>query len=191
MSDRRLWLEEPCVACGAPSGLRCQTSRYVSHPGRPASGPAAQRACSPGAAELFAEQGVGEALERCEAATALVRFAGGGGNQGSIAAVTLEMWDVQERQVVVAGERGGQKFEELLSASWKRYRSPLTPVAVAAGDGVARIRCLGAPRYRAGRRCPGGLALVRELRRAPSPRGGERTRATAPSAAVRPPRTRD
>ena len=117
-----------------------------------------------------------EELERWEAAAALVRFSGGGGNQGSIAAVTLEdakkrelarwssgegelpealaapiwgryalfrghprisgllMWDVQERQVVVAGERGGQKFEELLSASRQLYRPAVTPVAVATGD---------------------------------------------------------
>jgi hypothetical protein len=34
MSDRRLWLEEPCPTCGAPSGLRCQTSRYRGKPMR-------------------------------------------------------------------------------------------------------------------------------------------------------------
>jgi hypothetical protein len=28
----------------------------------------------------------------------------------------LLVWDVHERQVVVVGERGGQKFDELLSA---------------------------------------------------------------------------
>ena len=117
-----------------------------------------------------------EELERWEAASALVRFSGGGGSQGSIAAVTLEdakgrelarwssgegelpealaapiwaryalfrghprisgllMWDVQERQVVIAGERGGEKFEELLSAPRQPYRSPVTSVAVSAGD---------------------------------------------------------
>ena len=32
MSDRRLWLEEPCPTCGARSGLRCQTSRYSGKP---------------------------------------------------------------------------------------------------------------------------------------------------------------
>ena len=32
MSDRRLWLEEPCLTCGARSGLRCQTSRYGGKP---------------------------------------------------------------------------------------------------------------------------------------------------------------
>ena len=203
MSDRQLWLEEPCPACGARSGLRCQTSRYngtpmrVLHAARGWRGrscptckaqagelcktPAGRRAARPhtarvhpGRRELFAEQGVWEELERWEAAVALVRFSGGGGSQGSIAAVTLEdakgrelarwgsgegelpealaapiwgryalfrghprisgllMWDVQERQVVMAGERGGQKFEELLSAPRQFYRPPVTPAS--AGD---------------------------------------------------------
>ena len=148
-----------------------------------------------------------EELERWEAATALVRFSGGGGSQGSIAAVTLEdakkrelarwrsgegelpealaapiwaryalfrghprisgllMWDAQERQVVIAGERGGQKFEELLSASRQLYRPPVTPVSRTSGD-VSRA---SAARRSATRRRPpalGGLALVRALRRA-------------------------
>ncbi len=198
MSDRRLWLEEPCPTCGARSGLRCQTSRYrgkpmrVLHgargwrrrpcpgckaqPGQLCKTPTGRRASQPhtarlqrGRRELFAEEQVWEELERWEAAVALVRFSGGGGNQGSIAAVTLEdakkcelarwgsgegelpealaapiwgryalfrghprisgllMWDVQERQAVIAGERGGQKFEELVSAPRQLYRSPGTP----------------------------------------------------------------
>ena len=40
MSDRWLWLEEACPACGARGGLRCQTSRYS---GKPVAG-AARRA---------------------------------------------------------------------------------------------------------------------------------------------------
>jgi hypothetical protein len=36
------------------------------------------------------------------------------------------MWDVQQRQVVVAGERGGHKFEELLCAPGQLYRSSVT-----------------------------------------------------------------
>jgi hypothetical protein len=205
MSDRRLWLEGPCPTCGARSGLRCQTSRHGGKPtrflhaargwrqrscptckaqpgelcktptGRRASQPHTAR-LHPGRRELFAEQGVWEELERWEAAVALVRFSGGGGSLGSIAAVTLEdakkrelarwgsgegelpeplaapmwaryalfrghprisgllMWDVQERQAVIAGERGGQKFEELVSAPRQLYRSPGTPAAVTAGD---------------------------------------------------------
>jgi len=200
MSDRRPWLEEACPTCGASSGLRCQTSRYrgkpmgVLHaargwrqrscptckaaPSELCRTPSGRRAAQPhtarlhaGRRELFAEQGVWEELERWEAATALVRFSGGGGSQGSIAAVTLEdakkrelarwsggegelpealaapvwgryalfrghpritglaMWDVRERLVMVAGERGGRKFEELLSAPRPLYRPTVTPTA--------------------------------------------------------------
>ena len=205
MSDRRLWLEELCPTCGPRGGLRCQTSRYSGKPsrvlhaargwrqrscptckaqagelcktptGRRASQPHTAR-LHPGRRELFAEQGVWGELERWEAAVALVRFSGGGSNQGSIAAVTLEdakkrelarwgsgegelpgavaapiwgryalfrghprisgllMWDAPTRQVVVAGERGGQKFEELLFAPRQPYRSPIMSVAVTARD---------------------------------------------------------
>ena len=241
MSDRRLWLEEPCPTCGTRGGVRCQTSRYSGKPSRlvhAARGwrqrscptckvqagelcktPTGRRAGQPhtarlqrGRRELFAEEQVWEELGRWEAAVALVRFSGGGGNQGSIAAVTLEdaakcelarwgsgegelpealaapiwgryalfrghprisgllMWDVQERQVVVAGERGGQKFEELLSASRQLYRPTVTPVAVTAGDTSRPIRYAAAPRHLASLRCPRRRAPVRALRRPTSGR---------------------
>jgi predicted nucleic acid-binding Zn ribbon protein len=205
MSDRRLWLEEPCPTCGARGGLRCQTSRYSGKPSRVlhAARGWRQRSCPtckaqagelcktptgrragqphtarlhPGRRELFAEQGVWEELWRWEAAVALVRFSGGGGDQGSIAAVTLEdtnkrelarwgsgegelpealaapiwgryalfrghprisgllMWDAPAGQVVVAAERAGQSFEELLSAPRHPYRSPITSVAATPRD---------------------------------------------------------
>jgi predicted nucleic acid-binding Zn ribbon protein len=217
VSDRRLWLAEACLTCSARSGLRCQTSHYRGKPtqflhaargwrqrscpackapadelcktptGRQASQPHAAR-LAPGRRELFADEQVWEELERWEAASALVRFSGGGGNQGVIAVVTLEdaqkrelarwgrgegelpealaapiwgrfalfrghpritgllMWDAQKRQVLVAGERGGRKFEELLFASRKLSRPAVTPVAVTTGDGAegsaapARVR---------------------------------------------------
>src|SRR5512140_1534374 len=216
MRDRRLWLAELCPTCGARGGLRCQTSRYsgkpsrvlhaargwrrrscptcTAQPGELCKTPTGRRAAQPhtarlhpGRRELFAEQGVWEELERWDAATALVRFSGGGGSQGSIAAVTLEdakghelarwgsgegelpealaapiwaryalsrghprisgllMWDAQERQVVIAGERGGQKFEELLSAPRQLHRPSVTPVAVSAG-GVSRASAARARR---------------------------------------------
>jgi endogenous inhibitor of DNA gyrase (YacG/DUF329 family) len=219
MSDRRLWLAEPCPTCGARSELRCQTSRYRGKPSRflHAARGWRQRSCpsckaqagelcktptgrragqphtarlTPGRRELFAEDRVWEELERWEATAALVRFSGGAGSQGSIAAVTLEdaqksvlarwgsgegelpealaapiwgrhalfrghpriagllMWDVRERQVVIAGERGGEKFEELLSAPRPLDRLTVTPVA--AGD-VSR-----APAGRAHRATPAG-----------------------------------
>jgi len=111
-----------------------------------------------------------------------VRFSGGGGNHGSIAAVALEdpkkrelaCWgsggraargarrgdlgslravprppphqrDAPARQVVGAGERGGEKFEELLSAPRQPYRSPITSVAVTARD-TSRASALRAGR---------------------------------------------
>ena len=141
-----------------------------------------------------------------------MRFSGGGGNQGSIAAVTLEdakkrelarwssgegelpealaapiwgryalfrghprisgllMWDAPASQVVVAGERGGQQFEELLAAPRQPYRSPITPVGRHRARHVARIRSPGGPRHRASPRA-GSLTLVRALRLA---RAGKR-----------------
>ena len=171
-----------------------------------------------------------EELERWEAAVALVSFSGGGGNQGSIAAVTLEdskecelarwsggegelpealaapiwgryalfrghprisgllMWDVQERQAVIAGERGGQKFEELVSAPRQLYRPAVTPVAVITAD-TSRRSAARAPRGTS-RGAGAGDASLCERCGAPLPEGCARRRATAPSAAVRPPRVR-
>ena len=205
MSDRRLWLAEPCPTCGARAGLRCQTGRYSgkpsrllhwargwrhrscptckAQPGELCRTPRGRRASQPhiarlqaGRRELLADDQVWEELERWEAAIALVRFSGGAGDQGSIGAVTLEdgergelarwgsgegelpealaapmwdryalfrghprisgllRWDVREHQIAVAGERGGQKFEELLAAARPLYRATVTPVAVTAAD---------------------------------------------------------
>jgi hypothetical protein len=41
----------------------------------------------------------------------------------------LVMWDVQERQVIVAGDRGGRKFDELLSAPRPPIRLTVMPAA--------------------------------------------------------------
>lgn len=196
---------EPCPTCGARSRLRCRTSRYGAKPSRLVHGargwryrscptcraqpgefcrtPRGRRASQPHAArlqggrrELLADDQVWEELAHWQAAAALVRFAGGAGSQGSIAAVTLEdaekrelarwgsgegelpealaaaiwgryalvrghprisgllMWDVQQREVMVAGERGGHKFEELLSAPRQLDRSSVTHLAVTADD---------------------------------------------------------
>ena len=185
MSDRRLWLDDRCPTCGAPSGLRCQTSRYRGKPtgflhiargwrhrlcpackapaGALCRTPRGRRAAQahtarlhPGRRELFADEQVWEALERWGAATALVRFSRAAGSHGSIGAVTLRdgekrelarwgagegelpealaapicggyalfrghpritgllRWDLEGRQIVVAGERGGRKFDDVL-----------------------------------------------------------------------------
>jgi hypothetical protein len=62
------------------------------------------------------------------------------------------MWDAPAGEVVIAGERGGQKFEELLSAPRQPYRWPITPVAVTARD---TSRTSAPP---AGRTAPAGAA---------------------------------
>jgi hypothetical protein len=193
-------------ACHARPGLRCQTSRYGGKPSRVLHGargcrrrscptckaqpgelcrtPTGRQAGQPhtarlnyGRRELFADEDVWQELERWGTSAALVRFSGGGGSLGSIAAVTLEdagkkqlarwgngegelpealaapiwgryalfrghpritglvMWDVHERQVVVAGERGGRKFVEVLSASRPPARlSVMAPTLTTARD---------------------------------------------------------
>ena len=239
MSDRRLWLEEPCPTCGAPSGLRCQTSRYrgkpmrVLHaargwryrscpackaePGELCRTPSGRRAAQPHAArlhpgrrELFAEQGVWEELERWGASTALVRFSGGGGSQGAIAAVTLEdakkrelarwsggageltealaaavwgryalfrghpritglvVWNVRERLVVVAGERGDQKFDDVLMPK-PLTRAPAAPVLRATSPASrGRAERDTSPAAGAGAQCrsAGKATLAADLTRA-------------------------
>ena len=148
MSDRQLWLQEPCPTCAARGGLRCQTSRYrgkplgVQHaargwrqracptckaqPGELCKTPTGRRAAQPhtvrvhpGRRELFAEPGVWEELERWEAATALVRFSGGGSSHGSIAAVTLE--DAKGRTLARWQSGEGELPEALAAPIWGRY----------------------------------------------------------------------
>ncbi|HYB23475.1 MAG TPA: hypothetical protein VED41_06745 [Solirubrobacteraceae bacterium] len=166
----RGWRQRSCPTCKAQAGELCKTPA-----GRRAGGPHTAR-LAPGRRELFADDRVWAELARWEAACALVRFSGGAGSQGAIAAVTLEdtekrvlaswssgegelpealaapiwgryalfrghpritgllLWDARKRQVVVAGERGGRKFDELLFASKQAYRPALTPVAVTASE---------------------------------------------------------
>jgi hypothetical protein len=214
MSDRRLWLEDPCPTCGVQPGLRCQKSRYRGKPThflhsargwrhrpcpvckapagvlcRTPSGRQAARAHTarfrPGRCELFAHEQVWEELERWDAATALVRFSGGGGSHGSIEGVTLEdgekrelacwgagegelpealaapiwgryalfrghpritgllMWDLHGRQVVLAGERGGRKIDDVLvpkqfARAHLAPARPNTSSPVAAAEGETR-----------------------------------------------------
>ena len=169
----------------ARSGLRCRTSRYrgrsaqwlhgasgwrqrpcptcKAQPGEPCETPSGRRAAQPHSArlhrarrELAALEQVWQELERWGAATALVRFSGGGGSAGRIGALTLEAegrelarwesgegelpealaapiwgryarfrghprvtglvaWKVREHSIVIGGDRGGDKFDEVLS----------------------------------------------------------------------------
>ena len=136
MSDRRLWLDGgvpglwraqrvalPDQPRAAASRRGCCTPRAAGgsararparrRPGELCRTPTGRRAARPhtarlhpGRRELFAEEQVWEALERWEAAVALVRFSGGGGSQGSIAAVTLE--DAKKRELARWGSRRGR-----------------------------------------------------------------------------------
>jgi hypothetical protein len=147
MSDRQRWLEEPCPRCWARPGLRCQTFRDRGKPtlrlcaargwrwrscptckapagevcrtptGRTAAKPHTARLCS-GRGDLV-EDAAWQALESWGAATAVVRFSGGGGRGGTVGAVTLE----------AAGQRGlarwdageGDLPEALAAPLWGRY----------------------------------------------------------------------
>ncbi len=242
-SDRRLWLSEPCPSCAARAGRRCQTSRYSGKPthwlhgargwpqrpcptckaapGELCTTPSGQRAGRPHTArlsrarrELLADQQVWEQLEQWGASMALVRFSGGGGNPGSIQAVTLKnenenedelaryssgegelpgalaapiwgryalfrghppitgllIWNARARSIQLAGTRGGQKFDEILSTPRQIATVTIAPPAagrqhaarhlarhLATGGGNTHIR-------RAAERL-GNLALVPALRR--------------------------
>jgi hypothetical protein len=86
------------------------------------------------------------------------------------------MWDAQKRDVVVAGERGGRKYEEFVFASRRLYRPAVAPVSVTAGDAsqgsAARAQRDTSPAAGAGdtsracERCGEPLALAQD--RSPS-----------------------
>ena len=148
MSDRRLWLDELCLSCGARPGLRCLTSRFRGKPtgflhsargwrqrpcpackappgemcwtpgGRQAAKPHSAR-LHPGRHELFADQQVWQEVDHWHAASALVRFSGGGGSDASIGAVTLE--DEAGREVGRWGAGEGELPEALAAPIWARY----------------------------------------------------------------------
>jgi hypothetical protein len=146
--DRRLWLSEPCPTCGARTGLRCQASKFIGKPARllhPARGwrqrpcpackaepgelcrtPTGRRAGRPHTArlgparrELLVGEQVWQELGRWGADVALVRFSGGGGNPGSIGAVTLEA--AGERELARWESAEGELPEALAAPIWGRY----------------------------------------------------------------------
>ena len=146
--DRRLWLSEPCPSCGARTGQRCQTGRFTGKPARllhPARG-WRQRPCpackaqpgelcrtptgrlagrphtarlGPARSELLVDEHVWQELGRWGADVALVRFSGGGGNPGTIGAVTLEAAGQRELARWESGE--GELPEALAAPIWGRY----------------------------------------------------------------------
>jgi hypothetical protein len=101
----------------------------------------------------------------------------------------LLMWDVRTREVVGAGERGGRRFEELLFASRQLYRPAVTPVAAATGE-ASRGSADHSRRDTSPAAGAGGASRSCERCGEPLPPGCERRRASAPSAAGRPPRAR-
>jgi len=146
--DRQLWLSEPCPSCGAWSGQRCQTSRFSgkpagllhlargwrqrlcpvckAKPGELCGTPTGRRAGRPHTArlgrarlELLVDEQVWQELGRWGADVALVRFSGGGGNPGSIGAVTLEA--AGERELARWENGEGELPEALAAPIWGRY----------------------------------------------------------------------
>ena len=86
--------------------------------GRQAAKPHSAR-LHPGRHELFADQQVWEELGLWHAATAFVRFSGGGGSDASIGAVTLE--DEAGREVGRWGAGEEELPEALAAPIWARY----------------------------------------------------------------------
>jgi hypothetical protein len=130
VSDRRLWLAESCPFCHARSGLRCQIGGYGGKPARLLHAARGWRqrpcpTCRPHAVrlararrELLGDEQVWQELEQWGACRALVRFSGGGGSPGSIAAVTLE-GDGDELARWEGGS--GELAEALAGPIWGRY----------------------------------------------------------------------
>ena len=146
VSDRRLWLAEPCPTVGA-GGLRCQTSRYGGKPSRvlhgargwrhrscptckaqpgelcrtpgPAGRPAAHRAAQLRAPRAVRRRGRVAGARALERLCGAGSFSGGGGSPGSVAAVTLEDADKHELARWENGE--GELPEALAAPIWGRY----------------------------------------------------------------------
>ena len=107
------WRQRPCPACKAEPGELCctPTGRRAGRPHTARLGPARR--------ELLVGEQVWQELGRWGADVALVRFSGGGGNPGSIGAVTLES----------AGERELARWESAEGELARGARRPdLGPV---------------------------------------------------------------
>jgi hypothetical protein len=144
-----LWLEEACPQCRAAPGLRCQTHSYKGKPlprlhaargwrQRPCptcTAPAGEACHTPGGRTAMRRHTarlrhgrrepridtIWQQLERSGARAAVVRFHGGGGKPGVIAAVTLEDADGRERSRWSSGE--GRLPDALAAPIWARYAS--------------------------------------------------------------------
>ena len=203
----RGWRLRPCPACKARPGERCFTPR-----GRPAARPHTAR-LHLARRELHALEDVWRALERSSAKLAVVRFTGGGGRQGTLERVSIQAagrelagcssadepqlasalaapvwgrygafkgqppitatlrWSVADRSLTLAGTRGSERFEEILQAATATVASPV--------HDTSRDMSLAGPRPPAASAADAGSRSQLVL---------ARRRATAQSAAGRPPR---
>jgi hypothetical protein len=149
VSDRRLWLDEACPECRAAPGLRCQTHSYKGKPlawlhgargwrqrrcptcktpaGEACHTPSGRIASRPHTARLRYGRreptidAVWQELEQYGAQAAIVRFHGGAGKPGGIAAVTLE--DAEQRELSRWSSGEGPFPDELAAPIWARYAS--------------------------------------------------------------------
>jgi hypothetical protein len=147
VSDRRLWLDEVCPVCRTTPGLRCQTHSYQGKPlswlhaargwrertcptckaavGEVCCTPTGRLASHPHTARLRYSRrepttdSVWEELEQWGATVATVRFSGGSGKPGNIAAVTIEDADQHELTRWSSGQ--GALPDELAAPIWGRY----------------------------------------------------------------------
>lgn len=111
----RGWRQRPCPACKAKPGEPCLTAR-----GRPTSAPHTARLRA-ARGELLSLQDVWQALERAGAQIALVRFAGGGGRQGTLDSVSIE---ADGRELARFWQAGESELADALAAPvWGRYGS--------------------------------------------------------------------
>jgi hypothetical protein len=109
----RGWRQRPCPSCKASAGEECLTPH-----GRPAARPHTVR-LRPARDELHALQDVWRALERAGAEIALVRFAGGGGRQGTIDNLTIETAGRELARFWTADE--SELASALAAPAWARY----------------------------------------------------------------------
>jgi hypothetical protein len=149
VSDRRLWLDEACPQCRAAPGRRCQTHSYKGKPlprlhaargwrqrtcptctapaGDACHTPSGRIASRPHTARLRYGRreptidAVWQELEQYGARAAIVRFHGGAGKPGGIAAVTLE--DAEQRELSRWSSGEGPFPDELAVPIWARYAS--------------------------------------------------------------------
>ena len=212
MSDRRLWLNEVCPDCRAASGLRCQTHSYKGKPlswlhaargwrqrvcptckagiGEPCSTPTGRLANRPHTARLRYGRhepktgSIWEELEHWGATVAIVRFSGGSGKPGTIAAITLE--DAAARELARWSSGEGSLPDELAAPIWGRYalfRGHPRIVGMVRWDVTNREVVSSGTR---GDQAFSEVLITRPLARTPLPWHSDTSRDTSPEAEIAP-----